>query len=52
MKKLSDIYDRLGRNLDLAEITPKKEGTITPVNGNCEEAEVPRVVCLQYLKTA
>lgn len=30
----------------LAEITPQKEGTIImPVNGNCEEAEVPRVVC-------
>lgn len=35
----------------LAEITPRREGTVVPVNGNCEEAEVPRVVCLQYLKT-
>jgi len=51
MKKLLGIYDGLGRNLDLAEMTPKKEGTVMPVNGKCEEAEVPRVVCLQYLKT-
>lgn len=37
LKKHADIYDRLGGNLDFAEIPPKREG-------NCEEAGVPRAV--------
>lgn len=39
-KKLRAIYERIGGNLNFAEIPPKREG----VNGNCEEAGVPRAV--------